>query len=290
MRMKKSGVALCLTGLLLLACESDREGSTGMPEQKTDREPSAAAFSLLPEKKELPLTAATYCEGIQNVLAQTRQPIAEQAALLCNSATPTALLNNLLAAPYQGVGPQVFTTIRNGETGSLGQVQLTVAFAMKINKKAVPLLLAEEPYIIASAYDQPDPHDGRFKMSYKFVTPPANANDCDTGFRVEQFSSRHGKKVSFDDTSLHDLKLYRMFPNNFDFLVAARTLVAPTEQFKKSVALRGVMTDPQDSDKAISVTVIDLLMNGRGRESELLEIVNGYVASDMRSVYSYHQK
>lgn len=282
--MKILSVLLSTACILGLSCE--RENSTDAGAAHSVQAPAKIeGFSLLPEKNVVALTPANFCAGIKNVKALSKQTFTDEVAVLCNNATPTPMFNSLMANAYNGVGTQNLTEIIAGETGQMGQIQILAAYAMRINKPAVPLLLAEEPYINVANYNV----DG-FKMEFKFVAPPANENDCDTGFRIEQFSQRSKQPAKFDDTSIHDLKLYRLFPNNFDFMMAVRSIVTPTVQFKKSIALRAVMTDPTDPKKAYSVTVLNLTMNGRGEEDRMIETVMAYIRSDMRSVYTYHNQ
>lgn len=276
---------LSIVCFLGLSCERETTSEAGSKDQEKPRAARVQGVNLLPEKNVVALTPANFCAAIKNVKAQSKQTFASEIAVLCTNDTPTAMFNGLIANAYNGVGTQQLTEIIAGPTGQMGQIQILAAYAMRINKPAVPLLLAEEPYINVANYN----FDG-FKMEFKFVAPPPNDNDCDTGFRVEQFSQRRGQRVEFDDTSLHDLKLYRLYPNNFDFMMAVRSIVTPTVQFKKSIALRGVMTDPADPKRAYSVTVLNLTMNGRGEEERMIETVMAYLRSDMRSVYAYHNK
>jgi hypothetical protein len=218
----------------------------------------------LPEPNELPLTLDSFCQGIANTFEQTAQDYQTEAAVLCNNGTPTAALQQLFNNPYQGQGnaADFITTITPAQNPPGEQIQIFLHYAMKVPKNAVKVLLGEEQHV-KTPYAE-----GILSISAEFDAPPENNGDADTAFTVMQntiVNRQDDPVVQFNDLSEHHLKMYRMFPNNFDFFLASRTLVAPSEQFSKSVVLRGIMADPQDPEGSTYVfTVLNFIMNSRG--------------------------
>lgn len=278
--MKKS-VAIGFAFLVVLACDFKQDAELERSAQPKKIE-GRHAYALLPEKNVLPITAASFCQGIKNVKAITKQNFDEEIALICDGDNPTPLFDELIANPFAGENNPELNVLDKEDLGD-NKIQLRVVYSLRIPKGPVPLLLGEEPMVANSAYD----NDG-FKISFKFVTPPPNDGDADTGFELEQYSSHEGNGVDFEDTSKHTLKLYRLHPGNFDFFLAARTLIEKSEQFFHSVALRGAMPDPANPDQALSITVMNLIMNGRDNEDNVLDIVEEYLQDDMEQVYNYH--
>ena len=250
-----------------------------------------SSYNVLPTKKDVPLTTASFCAGVENVLKVTKQDFKPEIAALCTGATPTALFATILAAPYLGTGTRRVTEIKVGDAASKDDVQIFITYSMRFAKGTVPILLKEEPYLAtASKYEEkPGDTDG-LKVSYKFLPPPLNLGDSDTAFQVEQLTSHAGNNVDFSDKSKHDLRLYRMHPDNFEFLMAVRTLAAPTAQFKRAVAVRGVMTDPTNPANAYSLTVINLVMNGRNANNNVIDKFMDFIKADMASLYTFINK
>ena len=60
---------------------------------------------VLPDKNELPISLESFCSGIPNVTAITKQNISQELGVFCNGANqPTDTLRQLAANPYEGDG------------------------------------------------------------------------------------------------------------------------------------------------------------------------------------------
>lgn len=251
----------------------------------------ASPANLLPVAQKLPITPDTFCLGAQNVLKTAKQVLTDEMAVLCTGNTATTLFKNLIAAPYAGTGTPALTQVfppradNNAKTS-----EIMVAFAMRIPKTAVNTLLVEEKHAIVP-YDseaQPPPLGNQLanmKMSFQFMEPPKNEGDADTTFALQQTVDTRSVAVNFKDVSTHELRQYILHPDNFDFFMAGRTLVAPTEQFKKSVVVRGFMTDPADATKTLVVTVAHFLMNSRDQHEQLVLAFSNFLTTDVSKLY-----
>jgi hypothetical protein len=251
----------------------------------------ASPANLLPVAQKLPITPDTFCLGAQNVLKTAKQVLTDELAVLCTGNTATTLFKNLIAAPYAGTGTPALTQVfapkldNNAKTS-----EIMLAFAMRIPKTAVNTLLVEEKHAIVP-YDseaQPPPLGNQLanmKMSFQFMEPPKNEGDADTTFALQQTVDTRSVAVNFKDVSTHELRQYILHPDNFDFFMAGRTLVAPTEQFKKSVVVRGFMTDPADATKTLVVTVAHFLMNSRDQHEQLVLAFSNFLTTDVSKLY-----
>ncbi len=244
---------------------------------------ASPAQNLLPPKNVLALSPENFCLGLKNAFAITKQNFADEAALLCPAQVPSPLFRTLLSNAYQGVGEPIITTILIQETSATKTTQITVAYAMKINKPPVKVLLAEEKRVPTPYAENP------LAISAKFGPPPLNTGDADTAFTVEQ-RTKVDALVSFDDISMHDLKLYRLHPNNFDFFMAARTLTTPSEQFKKSVVFRGVMRDPVNANASYSISVLNFVMNSRDQHDRVVDAFTKFITADFKGLYTDQNK
>jgi len=242
-----------------------------------------SAQNIIPPKNTLAITPENFCLGFKDVFAITKQSFQEEANLICPSMAPAPLLNTLITNAYAGVGQPVIQTLVNLENQAAQTSQITVAYAIKIPKPPVQTLLGEEKHV-PTAYSV-DP----LTIRPKFAAPVPNIGDADTAFTVEQRTIVRAA-VEFDDTSTHDLKLYRMHPNNFDFFVAARTLRAPSDQFKKAVVLRGVMRDPANPNGSISITVLNFVMNSREEHERVIEAFSAFIRADLLALYANQSK
>lgn len=232
----------------------------------------------LPPRNSLPLTPASWCSGLLNANKITKQIYTQEAAVLCANGAPTPQFTALINSAYTGTGDPVITPINVGMLN--GDVQLFVAYAMKLPKPAVQALLGEEKHV-PSTYDQDN-----LKITAKFVNPPpSNNGDADTAFNVEQYTEVNDV-ISFRETSKYELKMYRLHPNNFDFFMAARTLLTPTTQFRKAVVLRAIMSDPADPKKSIALSVLNFVMNDRnGNGDNVRATFERFVEADMLALY-----
>lgn len=251
----------------------------------------AGGANLLPVANKLPITPDNFCLGVQNVLKTAKQNLTDELAVLCTANTATTLFKNLLTAPYAGSGTPALTQVfapKNDNNARTSEIM--VAFAMRIPKTAVNTLLVEEKHAVVS-YDseaQPPPLGNQLanmKMSFQFMEPPKNEGDADTTFALQQTVNTRSVAVNFKDVSTHELRQYILHPDNFDFFMAGRTLVAPTEQFKKSVVVRGFMTDPADATKTLVVTVAHFLMNSRDQHEQLVLAFSNFLTTDVSKLY-----
>lgn len=240
----------------------------------------------VPEKVNLPITPDSFCKGVKHVLEVTKQDLREEFEVLCAGEQSTSTFERLFSRPYDGRGDVNYTPLQAGPAASNpGFVQMKVLYSMRVKKSAVDLLLSEEG-LMSNSYTNPD-----LSLSTRFTDPPENKGDCDTAFSIVQRTKREQGQRRFDDTSNHTLCLYRMNPNNFDFLSAARTLNAPTSVFKKSTILRASLTDPNDANYSISVTVMNLLISDQNNNDDRVEaIFERYIKQDIQNVYKYHVK
>lgn len=251
----------------------------------------ASPANLLPVAQKLPITPDNFCLGAQNVLKTAKQVLTDELAVLCTGNTATTLFKNLIAAPYAGTGTPALTQVFAPRADNNARTsEIMVAFAMRIPKTAVNTLLVEEKHAIVP-YDseaQPPPLGNQLanmKMSFQFMEPPKNEGDADTTFALQQTVDTRSVAVNFKDVSTHELRQYILHSDNFDFFMAGRTLVAPTEQFKKSVVVRGFMTDPADATKTLVVTVAHFLMNSRDQHEQLVLAFSNFLTTDVSKLY-----
>jgi hypothetical protein len=238
--------------------------------------------SVLPPKNTLALTPENFCLGFKNMFAITKQDFKEEADLICPNMAPAPMLGTLLANAYAGTGTPVLQRLPDTIIDE-NTVKLTVAYAMKIPKPPVPALLGEEKNV-------PIPYMGEtLTIRPKIGAPVPNEGDCDTAFTVEQRTTVDDN-VSFDDMSVHDLKLYRMHPNNFDFFAAVRTLRTPSPQFKRAVVLRGVMRDPANPNASISISVLNFVMTSHDEPDNVAETFFQFIQADLRALYAAQSK
>ncbi|SMF18748.1 hypothetical protein [Pseudobacteriovorax antillogorgiicola] len=247
--------------LSLWSCQKNQDQSVSKHREKQHH--SGIKF-VLPEENKVPLTLEGFCSGIPNVQAITSQNITQELEVLCSNGTPSTVFQQIYSNPYQGSGNTEDFIVRLPQdadlTGEL--VQIFIAYGMKIPKNAVPTLIAEEPIALLPY------QEGILTINAQFLAPPENQGDADTSFIVEQTTDvnrQNNPQVIFKDISKHRLNMYRLHPNNFDFFMAARTLMEETEQFKKSNIVRGVMADPENPDASTYVfSIVNVIMNSRG--------------------------
>lgn len=279
--MKTSRVYAIAVGVALISCAGERRSS--QRSEVSVQSSEGSRLNLLTEKKNLPASADVFCQGIRKVLARATQNLKAEADVLCADQVATDLLTGLIAQPYTGSGTP--TVRKLARAASPGTVANFLAYAIRVKKKPVPTILAEENLVKSTNYAGPD----GFTLALSFDTvPPENAGDCDTAFKVVQRTVTRNSNVNFDDTSKHDLKLYLMHQDNFDYLMAGRTLVQVTDQIKYSRVLRGVMPDPKDPEYSISVSVVNLVMNDRNQAERAGDAFDAFIVSDIQSTYNYH--
>ena len=263
---------------------------------------------VLPGDNKLPLTLESFCEGVPNVTKITEQNITAELGTLCNNGVPTQVFRDLFANPYQGVGnaEDFITQLPPTETLVGNQIQLNIAFAMRVDKASVKALIAEEPNALV-------PYSGQFlNITTKFLAPPENNGEADTSFMVEQFVdvNRDGRAV-FKDTSSHRLNMYRLQPDNYDFFLAARTLVSsktedgalindnqladPGKQFEKANVVRGFMSDPANASGSTYIfSIINIVMNSRDTPGSnvsdgMIEVFTEFLSGSLVDAYNAHK-
>jgi len=240
------------------------------------------SLRLIPAKNAQALTPENFCVGVGNVLKVSKQSFADEAAQLCPNGVPSANFKTLVATPYAGTGEPNFI-FQISEVKETLTSNIIVAYSMKIPKNAVKVLLGEEQHV-SSVYK-----GANLTISAKFLPPPINLGEADTAFQIEQRTTVKDN-VSFDDVSVHDLRLYRMFPNNFDMMMAVRTLTKPTEQFRKAVVVRGVMQDPSNPNQALSFSVLNFSMNSRDKHDRVVAAFTDFIKADFQSLYGEQTK
>jgi|GEM_PF-3367410 len=240
-----------------------------------------AQFTIrpVPVKNVVAMTTDNYCKGLPSVFATTKQDIKEQTDVLCLNGAPTSTFNTLISTAFRGTGAPVITTIRELEIPAALSSEIFVTYALRIPKNAVATLLGEEKHVL-SPYQQ-----GNLTINARFLPTPINLGEADTAFSLEQKTIVRDN-VSFDDTSLHSLRMYTLYPNNFDFFLAARTLNAPSEQFKKSVVVRAVIGDATDPKFSYSITVLHFVMNSREQHERVVTAFMNFIRSDAMALYT----
>lgn len=252
----------------------------------------------LPKKIDIPHGAESFCAGFRNVFRITKQEFSQEANILCQDFKPTPRLLELVANPYEG-GDRPVVTIQSGTcdrvptlcvdaSGMMIQDPnysgIIATYSMRIPLSPVDTLLGEEEHVAKPYVNRPIQ-----EISSKWIDPPANLNDADTAFAVEQHTVVSGA-VNFDDRSVHDLKLYRLYQLNADFFMAVRTLRQMTPQFKHSVVLRGVMRDPNRASSTISLTVQHMIMKNHGRHPNVVENYTIFLQRDMQALFDEQTK
>ncbi len=251
---------------------------------------------VLPVANKLALTPENFCLGAQNVIKTAKQALQEQLAVICAGNSPTALFKNLLGNPYSGTGlPTLTQVFAPREDQAARTTEIQVAFAMRIPKTSVQTLLFEEKHATVS-YDseaQAKPLGNQLaqmKMSFQFGEPPKNEGDADTTFGLQQTVDVRSALVTFQDVSQHELKQYILHPNNFDFFMAGRTLLSPTDQFKKSVVIRAFLPDSGDPNASLVITVAHFLMNSREQHEQLVRVFQNFLTTDVSKLYQAQLK
>ena len=264
---------------------------------------------VLPEKNELPVTLESFCAGVPNVTAITKQQIEDEIAVFCDAGNnPTQTLRDLAATPYEGVGiaEDFVIVLPSAQDIPASKMNLNIAYAIRIKKSAAKALIAEEPNALVPYAS----NSGLTSLSIgtKFITPSKNEGDADTTFAVEQTVDvlRLGI-ISFKDISTHTLSMYRIQPNNLDFFLAARTLDTSetvdfngngpngSKQFDKANVVRGVMTDPNDPTTTLIFSTINIVMNSRSDETDSLiyegmgDAFTSFLNQSLVDAYQAHQ-
>ncbi len=264
-------------GFILSLWSIRSSANSGMVSNNQSVKRQSTTYTL-PVENKVPLTLEGFCLGIPNVTAISSQEISQELGVLCDNGAPTAAFQEIYSNPYQGTGNPANFIVNVPQPADLeGQlIQIYITYAVKVPKNTVPTIIAEEP-IATIPYRR-----GILRITPSFLPPPENIGDADTSFLVQQMTdvSRNlAPRVVFSDVSTHRLNMYRLHPNNFDFFLAARTLTAPSEQFKHANVVRGVMADPENPENSTYVfSVVNVIMNSRGDP-------NGQIGDGMRDTF-----
>jgi hypothetical protein len=246
-----------------------------------------------PQKNKLPISPESYCSGQEGLFKRIKQPIKDEFNLLCQAGKPTPLFTTMVTTAYDGTNAVNYTPIKVGPSAeNPGWVDVKVAFSMRVKKTAVQILRAEEALVGPNAsFKSTD-----LNIFFEYDTPTPIEGDTDTAFNIKQRTQRQNGARRFDDNSKHSLKLYRVMPNNFDFLLAARTLIEDNAEisktarlFKKSTILRAAMTDPKDPNYGIVTTVLGFLISDQeGQDDRVETIFVNYINADILNVFKFH--
>lgn len=246
-----------------------------------------------PRKNNLPITPDSYCSSQEEFQKKLKQSITAELSLLCQGGKATTLFSTMVSTAYDGSNLVNYTPIKVGPSAeNPGWVDVTVAFSLRVKKTAVQILRSEEALVSPkSPFVSPD-----LNITFQFDTPTPNEGDADTVFNVKQRTLRQNGARKFDDTSKHSLKLYRLIPHNFDFLLAARTLIEDTAEiskperlFKKATILRAAMTDPVDPKLGIVTTVMNFLISDQqGQEDRVENIFVNFIKTDILNTFRFH--
>lgn len=262
----------------------------------------------LPPKYDLPVTPESFCQGMPNVIkSAASQNVGGALSTLCNGTTPTTTLRTLINSPY--TGQQGYNFLSTGDGLFVGPipndnyVRFNIAYSMKIQgKNAVDLILGEELIIRDQDYAN---GDGNPNLQLKFELlkpdlkqPLIEENGADIAFRVKERSLRTARTRAFDNTVIHDLKLYRMFENNFDFMIAVRTFFKDISTppggfplFRKADIIKATIVDPQDKNASIGITVFNLeVYDQRGQDDRVEDIFSEFVIRDLKKIFAFHNK
>ncbi|MFW7378812.1 MAG: hypothetical protein ACOH5I_08400 [Oligoflexus sp.] len=268
------------------------------PAPAKGQEKNNTVKSELPTANVLPLTPESFCSGLPNAFAITAQEFTIEANALCPGNAPSQAFRDLLTNAYSGqtndperIERDYIRDLPSSENITGNNIQIFIAYAMKVPRKGVEALLAEESFV-----ETPYSRD-ILTINASFLPPPVNNGEADTAFSIEQKTNVNrtdNPQVIFNDVSRHELRMYRLHPNNFDFFLAVRTLAAPSEQFSKSVVLRGVLADAAaPNDSSYIVTVLNFIMNSRDEPDSNIaegmdETFRDFISRDMQTIYTAH--
>lgn len=267
-----------------------------------------ASARSLPQRNDLPISAESFCKGMPTVVqASAKQNANEALSSLCQGTNPTQLLRDLITEPYNGGGTPTFKDRGDGlgreEFSGTRYVRFNVAFSMRIpGKRAVDLLLAEEALMRDPTYARGS-RDSALSIQYDVLRPDLEQpllkeNEGDIAFRVLQRTLRTGGRRQFNNLTEHDLKLFRMFDNNFDFMVAVRSLNRDRSSqsetralFNKAIVIRAAITDPNDKKSAIMMTILNFeVYDQQDQDDAVIRIFSNYITKDIQAIYNFHTK
>jgi hypothetical protein len=240
-----------------------------------------------PQKNKLPITPASFCSGEPSLMKKLKQDFKEELKLLCDGPQATALFSEMVATAYNGTNVSNYKPIFIGPSTTEGWIDIKISYSMRLKKSVVKALRAEE-FLNSpkNSYIGPE-----LKLNFITETPPPSDGDADTTFMVTQKTVRDSGNRQFNDTSVHTLKLYRLIPNNFDFMLAGRTLNQETPLFKRSVTLRAAMTDPSDPEYSVVTTVMGFTISDQRDQADRVEdIFVSFIKNDMLNVFNFHQQ
>ena len=254
----------------------------------------------VPIKQQLPITPESFCVGLANVAKRQKQSAEKELGQLCSGPTPTPLLLQLIQSPYTGGANYQFRTIALGPIAGSDYVGVNVAYSMRIKKSALDLILGEEGMIKDPGYANGDGSPA-LNVQFKLLPPDLSQplmreNEADTAFNVTQRSKRASGQRQFDNLSLHNLRLYRMNKNNYDFMASIRSLANPAVDgkdaiFRRAIVVRATMVDPNDNSMGLSLTLMNFeVSDQRGQADKVEDVFAEYISRDIKAVYQYHTK
>ena len=78
--------------------------------------------------------------------------------------------------------------------------------------------------------------------------------------------------------------MYQLHDKNFTMFLTARTLQAPSEQFKKATIVRGIFAASNNPNQSISVSVLSFKMNSREQHNRLTDAFMRFIESTMVTI------
>ena len=250
------------------------------------------ATSRLPNipKNEVALNTSNLCRGASRALQNFQSDFGTLLAFICSSdGQATPLLESLVANPHQGQGPISVTSVGLPVNGQNVDLIFAVALAFD-GLNPVDALVGEEKHAIRSYQSASSDEDG-LSMQFAFLPPEKNTGECDTKFKISQNVSITGPGAEGlgndgKDTSIHELRLFRMYPDNFDFFISGRSLVKPTPLFAKSSVIRAFMPWPSDPRKTISVSILHFNVKNLGSEERTKNTFEKFIVSNLAELYA----
>lgn len=257
----------------------------------TEQGLSATTFDFskigLPAKQEVAKDPQSFCKGFKAIASRSPQKFQSELAVLCTESQPSALMLNLFSNPYAGTGTpnivNVQTVLMQASNGILAS-QMIVAHSMKVKKKPVQVLLGEESFAV-KPFQSEAVAEG-FLIQSKYEKPPQNLGESEASFSLSQ-RAVVDDNVAFDDTSLHTLMQYSLFPNNYDMMVSVRTLNKASQEFFHSVVLRGVIADPNDAQSSIVITLMHHQIKDHGFHEEMTAAFQSFMQRDFLRLYDH---
>ena len=234
--------------------------------------------SISPTISKMPSTPASFCQGVGDLTGKITQEIDQDIKFLCNGASPTKMFLELVENPYQG-GDQVdLRVLVNRHDDDRKRSFFWVAFSVKMDGLPKDMLAIEEKQA-AIPYKK-----DKVEISGTFVDPPDSPGKALAAFHVDQFM-KVSDRVSFVDTSMHTLKMYRPFVQNQDIFASVRTLNEKTEQFDKLTIIRAVVANPEDAKSTVNTSLVLVEMNSRDEHRRTVDAYREFTEASVRQLH-----